>query len=291
MIITNNQNIPKALYDAIVSSANSYTKQQSLDPEITAFSATELLKAPYQRLLYNKHSDQITTDASNLLAQYDGNIWHADIARYGGADSEVKASRMLEVDGFKYLITGTIDYLLPKTIIDWKRCKSYKTKDGIPNEWMAQLNIYKWILGERGKEIEALYCYAMYKDFGGSSGLTNPTEYIESPIWSDESTENFISKRILYHNKFEIQFPYGECSPVEREESEPKYAVMKDGGVRASKVCDDENEARDIVAQKGPGYMVVIRLGERKSCANNWCMVNQFCSSWKEYSGSYGSQE
>lgn len=54
-----------------------------------------------------------------------------------------------------------------------------------------------------------------------------------------------------------------------------KWAVKKDGGVRAVKVFDTEAEAAALAGEKGKGYNVEYRPGASTRCG--YCGVSQWC--------------
>jgi hypothetical protein len=71
------------------------------------------------------------------------------------------------------------------------------------------------------------------------------------------------------------------CSPEERWERPPKFAVMKSGLKRAVRLFDKREDADLLVEAKGGNHYVEHRQGESIKC-RSYCLCNGFCNFYQE---------
>jgi hypothetical protein len=71
------------------------------------------------------------------------------------------------------------------------------------------------------------------------------------------------------------------CTPEERWDRPPKYAVMKQGSKRAVRLFDAREEAVQLAGAKGAGHYVVSRKGESIRC-RSYCLCRNFCNFYRE---------
>lgn len=102
---------------------------------------------------------------------------------------------------------------------------------------------------------------------------------LDVPVVSEDDVELYILERAIEHKKAralpEDQLP--ECTPEERWAKETKWAVMKPGNSRASKLFDTEEDAKISLKMYGAGAYVEQRPGESTRCAS-YCPVASKCS-------------
>ena len=106
-------------------------------------------------------------------------------------------------------------------------------------------------------------------------------EEIDIPLWSMEDTEDFIRYRF---NMIEeaLDLPddmIDPCTPEERWEDESKYAVIKIGASRASKVFSDLSEAEEYknTLKDKSSFIIEHRSGVARKCSE-YCPVSCFCN-------------
>jgi hypothetical protein len=71
------------------------------------------------------------------------------------------------------------------------------------------------------------------------------------------------------------------CSPEERWERPPKYAVMKSGQKKAVRLFDKREDACLLTEVKGGNHYVEHRQGESIKC-RSYCLCNRFCNFYQE---------
>jgi hypothetical protein len=111
-----------------------------------------------------------------------------------------------------------------------------------------------------------------------------PIVVIDIPLWSFEDREQYIRNRIHVHTEAFFEDETGgeipPCTPEEMWEKPEKFAVKKDGGVRAKSVHDTREEAEAALPAKG--YHIEHRPGERTRC-ESFCQVSGFCKQHQAY--------
>jgi hypothetical protein len=157
-------------------------------------------------------------------------------------------------------------------------------KDGPRDEWIQQLNCYRWLAKQYGVEIHKLQIVAIYRDWskrqaGRDDYPKAQVEVFTLPIWPDAETEAFIMNRIDIHENAKKQLPI--CLPEETWERPEKWAVHRMGGKRAIKLHDNQQDAQNHCLSS-KGLEIEYRPAERPRC-EDYCRVAQFCSMWQEF--------
>jgi len=135
MILTNNHNLPTAIYNAIT--RRTYSKGGA------DFSATGLHIPPQITKLLKEHGDNIEEDAADSLAALYGSIVHSILEH---ADEEAQAIRekrlFMKVDGIS--ISGKFDrFLLSEgRLSDYKFVSIWQKIFGTKEEYEGQTNVY-----------------------------------------------------------------------------------------------------------------------------------------------------
>ena len=284
MQITNHHNLPTTIILAL--KRPQYTKGKS------NLSMTELLNSPRIVQLKRKHWDSLTEDAAGMVWSLFGTALH-NILEHGKDDHHIVEERVFaEIDGMT--ISGAID--LQEVEEDGIILSDYKTTNAwsVINEkqdWHNQLNGYAFLVEKtKGVKVKKLQIVAIIRDWTGREAKQKdtypqaPIVVIDIPLWSFDAREQYIRDRIHTHTEafFEMETDgdIAPCTPDEMWEKQEKFAIKKDGGVRAKSVHDNLQEAELLLPEKG--YHIEHRPGERTRC-QNYCQVNQFCTQWKEY--------
>jgi len=275
MNLTNKLRLPEPIVRAIAN--DSYTKG---DADI---SVTELLNPPQLRALRIANADLITEDASDRIWSLLGQSVHTIIERAGSADNELSEVTLTTTyEGWK--IKGTFDHvsLADAALSDFKVTSAWKVRNGgVPFEWEAQTNIYRRMLQrEKNLTINSIAIFAILRDWSKPEAARNP-DYpqaqavrLDVPLWSADKTDAFITERVLLHQAI-LPAP---CSESDIWATPTRYAVVKKGQTRATKLFDHLVDAVDL-AESIPGATIMQRPGVARRC-QDYCPVSQFCPQW-----------
>jgi len=279
MKITNKMNLPESVVQAV--RADPYDKGES------RFSVTELLNPPIIRLLRTRHWDELEEDASDRIWALWGSIGHGVLERAASVDGNMEfVEKRLTIERLGVKVSGQIDLCTMKddftqTITDFKTTSVYSVLDkphGKP-EWEQQLNLYAHICREHGIQVDNLEIIALLRDWRPSELKKKPgypeksVLAIEIPMWDNDRAEKFLMARLQAHLEADSFQQAPVCSPEERWERPPRWAIMKPGQQRAVKLYDSYGEAQS--ARKEQQY-VEKRPGEAIRC-QSYCSVSRFC--------------
>jgi hypothetical protein len=186
-----------------------------------------------------------------------------------------------------YTITGKPDCFTHDGVLrDYKVTSVWTFIFGQKNgkkEWEEQLNVYAWLLRKNNYHVEEILITAILRDWNKRESLNNAdypqiaVQDVKIPLWTEEKQEEFILAKLanLVDNRDREDDEVQECTAEERWASPDKWAVMKNGGKRATRVFDNEEEAVELAAVTKEGY-VQHRIGEDKRCSS-YCNVNRWC--------------
>lgn len=279
MRITNKYGLPDPLVKAVTH--DEYSKGGS------DFSVTELIKPPRVAALEITHADDLEEDASERLWLLMGKAGH-EVLRRSSEGGIVEETVKVEFGGIT--LKGQMDYAVHlKALWDYKFTSVWAIKDGVKPEWEQQLNVYKWMGEQYGVEIRELVIVAILRDWSKPEARRDKS-YVQSQVvvlpvrmWSKDQVERFVAYRIAMH----LEARRGnlpDCTAEETWEKPQKYAVMKKGNQRASKVTLDRFEAGQFIAsQSHPQmYSIETRPAERPRC-EDYCAVSEFCEQFKAW--------
>jgi hypothetical protein len=149
MKITNKQNLPAPLVQAIQADREDYTPDPMFPKGDS--SVSKLLAPPRQVALIGAHKSEIVEDASERIWALFGQLTHKLLELAGvrdeGAEHEIKVATEI----LRWRITGKIDRAFMsntgETVLqDWKLTSSWSIVFGAPtNEWEKQLNLYRYL--------------------------------------------------------------------------------------------------------------------------------------------------
>ncbi len=288
MKITNKHGVPETL----VSLANKqyYSKGKA------NYSVTEIISPPRIQRLRMRHNDEMEQDVADMLWQLLGSALHV-VAERGEHPDYITEERLnASVDGI--ILSGAIDIqkVTPQGIIitDYKFTSAWALRQD-KFEWEAQQNIYAWLVNKvKEKPVVGVQICALIRDWSRREASVKadypqaPIQVIDLPQWDLERTEAYIKERITLHMDSKVQDDWGEdlplCSAEERWVRGDAWAVMREGKKRASKVCETEEEAKEVMAsipEKEKPY-IEKRAGEAIRCTGDFCGVSKWCNQYQE---------
>lgn len=277
MILTNKTNLPQALYDAI--------KNDDYDAGESDISVTSVIAPPRLVALRRKFNDVLEEDASDRIWSLQGQIIHSILERSNTVDLVEKRFYTMS-RGWK--IGGKFDTVIldSLTLSDWKYSTVWKFKGNrVPIEFEQQLNLLRLILVDNGLPIEALQVVALLRDWSKPESYRDrdypQAQSLTLPVnkWDIDAARSYLDERVRLHQEARSIVDAGAepplCTEEERWMRPTKYAAMKVGASRATKVFDSLAEANAFALSKG--LVVETREGENIRCAM-YCPVASKCS-------------
>jgi len=283
------------------------------------YSATTLISPPRQVALTKRYGHLVEPSIDSQVASLLGTAVHEKmesllhLANVKNPDYmlEKSVAHAFEVetgsDPHNYvtrLVAGKFDILKDeKHLYDIKTCKTWKLVfDPEMTDWHEQQNIYAYLLGKRGIQVESLNILAFYLDWMVGQSLRDK-KYPQAPIveyklklWDEDYTGEFIQHKLDEHVKCEDTeddyLPY--CSQEEMWARPSEFALMKnESAKRATKVIRDgtfEDALRAARECRGLGSdsYLEVRHGIRKRC-ESYCSVNEYCNQYKMYAANKSS--
>jgi hypothetical protein len=279
MEMTNRYNLPEPVVNAI----------QRHEHKRGYISASEFPNSIKQIILKRRHQGEIITDASDHLYTIMGTAMHAFFEKHTGGAEESEQFLEVEVNGKK--VTGTSDLYNPetKTITDYKNTSVWTIVYGSRNkDWSIQLNVYAWLLKQKGKDVEniKIECYLRDWNKKSSSGDNYPSiqwRTINLEVLDEKTVRSYIESKIDTLIKWE-SFPDNElpdCSNEHIWRQQDKWAVMKKGRKTAVRVLDTEELAREFLASNPDDSLSIdFRPGVASRC-HLYCEYNKYCDQYK----------
>lgn len=275
MIVSNKLNLPAALVQAVSTERHN---------EKGCYSATTLLKGACETVLTERHFEEIEVDASDSIWQVFGSAVHSIFEKQN--DNSFK-EESFSVPVYNSKVTGRVDSydIENEIIVDWKTASVWKVQFADFDDWKKQGLIYAWLMKQSGLEVKKCRFIALLKDHSKSKARTD-ANYPKSPVYvfefavteSDlEEIETFIKGRILeLENAEKIEDEkLTPCSKTERWASDDKFAIMKTGRKTALKLCETEEEAKELLEKLG-GTSIEYRPAESRKC-KDYCNVCKWC--------------
>jgi len=271
MTITNKLNLPKVFENAVKSFQRDYTNTSK-------YSATDLLKSPYMLNLEKLHSAEITEDVMDRVWALTGTALHEVLTKSNDSKEVLIEERLkVVIDGIE--ISGQFDaFYEDGTLDDYKMSSVWKYKYKDYTDFEQQLNIYAYLLYIYGFTVKKIRAIMILRDYSKGKSKTekdypqNPIEMIELNLWDNEKTEAFIKDRIQKHlTETDII-----CNKKERWLRDEKWAIMKKGNKKATKLFDDELSASEYLKTLDDKYSVEYREGVDAKC-EDYCRVNKWC--------------
>lgn len=279
MKLSNIYNLPEALVNAI--KYDCHRKQGQ-------YSVTELISPPRIVQLTRRHDAELEEDVSDRIWLLLGKAVHYVLEKGAGKGEMAELLLAGEVNGIEF--SGTID-LLGKTLWDYK-VTSVWTIVYHPqgrDDWHAQVNIYNWLCGESGANLDGLKVCAILRDWDKRKARTDrdypqiPVAIIDIPRWTANSTRAYLEERINKHRIVEQldDTALPPCTPEEIWEQPTRYAVMRGNNKRADRVFGTIQEAASYC---GASQYIEERTSKKTRCLD-YCSVWEFCDVGREVHG------
>ena len=279
MKVTNELGLPQAFINALNLEKHN---------EKGCYSATTLLKGACETILADRHFDEIEIDVADCVWQIWGTAVHLIFER-AGIEGFTEEKFSVPVSNSK--VTGRVDLydLENETVYDWKTASTWKVQFNDFADWDKQGLIYAWLMKQNGLKVKEIKFVALLKDHSKSKARKD-FEYPQKPVvvHTVKVTEEALKEIEAFINMKVRQFEVAEtlvdekltpCTKEERWATDDKWAIMKAGRKTALKVCDSEEEAKSLMAEKG-GTDIEFRPGENKKCSD-YCNCKEFCPFWK----------
>lgn len=280
MKVTNELGLPQAFINALNLEKHN---------EKGCYSATTLLKGACETVLADRHFDEIEIDVADCVWQIWGTAVHL-IFEKAGIEGFTEEKFSVPVSNSK--VTGRVDLydLENETVYDWKTASTWKVQFNDFSDWDKQGLIYAWLMKQNGLKVKEIKFVALLKDHSKSKARKD-FEYPQKPVvvHTVKVTEEALKDIEAFINLKVRQFEVAEtlvdekltpCTKEERWATEDKWAIMKAGRKTALKVCDSEEEAKSLMAEKG-GTDIEFRPGENKKCVDGYCACRNFCPFYK----------
>lgn len=286
MKITNNYNLPEAVYQTL--------SQSSYNPGESDYSATTLLKPPRMVQLERRYWDELTEDVMDRVWSLFGQAAHSILEAHATDDALSEERLYADVLGRK--VGGQVDNYHNKVITDYKVTSAWTLVYGSRiKEWEEQLNIYAYLFGQNGYDVESLQIVAILRDWDKNKAAADQLRYPQSPIqiiplnlWGADQQEAFVYDRVvaMLDNEERSDERLEFCSAEDMWEQESKYAIMKVGVKKAYKLFDSKEAAEEyhILNLEGrEDYYIQTRPGKRTRCESGYCHVSRFCNQYRQY--------
>jgi len=212
-----------------------------------------------------------------------GTAMHTILER-GGIDAKGMTEERLytDIDGVR--ISGQFDYMDDDGLIwDWKIASVWEVMNGVKESRELQLNAYAYLATRNGLSVRGLRVGFILRDWSLREYQSQPNYPPHQvvvygvPLWDQELTASYLQSRIAAHQEAVVTLP--ECTKAERWARDDRYAVIRDGAKRASRVYAGLDSATAFSDAKGASYRVELRAGESVRCAS-YCAVSDHCSQW-----------
>jgi hypothetical protein len=292
MKYTNKHGLPETLVN--LTERDTYTKGAA------RISVTTLISAPRISILRQRHDDEIEVDVADGLWALVGRAIH-HVAE-SGADHRHLPEERLFADVGGWVLSGGIDLQTLEddgsiSLEDYKFTSAWAVMHAeSKSDWELQLNLYAWLVRKvKGVSIKRLAICALIRDWRKQDAERNPAypqapaKVIDIPLWDFERQQAYVEERVRVHQAAATASEFGDdlphCTDEDRWVRGEKFAVVKIGNKKATKVFDTEPEAREwLKNQNAPqAFYVDHRPGEPVRCTGNYCRVAPFCEQYGQY--------
>jgi len=291
----------KPLIDALNEHKNWSYSNMSAD-----YSVTELVSAPQYIQLRKRHSKEIALRPmipKSELSSFRGTAIHSYFEKnlYQYMKTHPNEPYLIERRIWDKIldrkISGKFDVWYNGDLYDFKNTSTWKKIFEDFTDWEAQQNIYALLLNKSNIDVKSVNIVCWYMDYKEPKWGHKPdpkypddeVEVIQLNLWTPDEQIEYLEERISLHkdNEDRQDDSLDECSFKEMWSKPSKYAVMKEGAERASRLTETEEAAYSWIKRKGEKdtqYEVVYRPGERTKC-ETFCECAPWCSQFKEYKG------
>jgi hypothetical protein len=193
-----------------------------------------------------------------------------------------------------YIISGAVDWYNKDTlsIEDYKVVTVWKFMNESWDDYIKQLNIYKYLFAENGRPAQSLRINAIFKDWKAreldKEGYPDfPVKQIDVPVWDSLDTLQYILDRVKLHagadkckdaDELTEKYP---CTDKDRW-AKKQYSVIKKGGKRATRNFDTNKEALQYFGtlMNAIEYEIVDKSTYLR--CEKYCDVSRFCKQFRK---------
>ena len=257
MKLTNNKNLPNAIVKAI--EQNAFSSKGG-----NRASVTSLLLPAQEIVLRERFKSEMVQDVSDMINLLFGNAVHDYLERH---DDGEQVEMFVDYEMFGYTISGKVDVIEGNTLYDYKTAKVNKVIYEDFDDWRKQGMIYAWLLSKNQIAIDRIKFIALLKDWSRYSYVMKTRQddyYPDSAVYVYEvkvraddivKTEEYVTRKIKDIKRMKEMTVQQLLDEPLDEDFAPvkKYAVMKKGAKRASKVFESKQEAKNFA--KGDMYI------------------------------------
>jgi len=281
MQITNNYNLPSAVYNVI---AKEYYDDHGSD-----YSVTQLKDAPRIVQLKRRYKDSLTEDAIDRVWSLFGNVAHNLLEQHASDNAITEERLSLKIKD--RVLSGKVDHYEDGIITDYKVTSAWSLVYGSrADEWAEQLNPYAFLFTSKGYKVRGLQIVAILRDWDRNKAKNDanypqtPIVVIPIPLWTKAQQKKFITNSVseLIANETREDHDLTPCTPSQMWEKASVYAVMKKGRKTAVRLYDNQDAADAHREELGKDAYVQVRPGARTRC-EQYCSVAGFCNIYQDY--------
>ena len=286
MPLTNKMNLPQPFVDAATSD-HEYSPHR--------YSVTELLGGTCEAVLKRRHAGEATEDVSDRLWALLGTAVHKVLESAQSSPEQHQEQWLcvpIDNDGERYELSGIFDLYDESTgtVTDWKVTGTIKWQKQEFDDYRLQILIYCWMLRTKGYKADNGEVVMMLRDWSKPKSRFDseyPQCQVQKVSWSftDNDFEEVERYILDWFTNVEKQEKLKDseltpCSPENRWHRDDKWAVVKNGVKRATRVLDDNDDAATLCEKlsekSGKPYHVEYRKGEDVRCVM-YCSVSFAC--------------
>lgn len=288
-MLTNLFDLPLPIVRAVA--ADPYDNQGS-DATVT-----ELIGPPRLAALRRAHADTLTEDASERVWSLWGRAIHHILEQAGRdlPDTLTETRLFTTVAGWR--VSGALDThsLVNHRLSDYKAVAWYGVKDGAKADYVAQSNLLTLLLHEHDHRVDEAEIVVLvrdhrqsdYKRYAADGYPVTPIKKIPVRLWSRDEQYAYLHERVRLHQEARAALANRGalplCTPEERWQRAPTWAVVKDGNVKATKLCPSEAEALAVIGEAKKMH-VEYRPGLAVRCTQ-YCAVKTQCQAYSQATG------
>lgn len=284
--------------------AEQFTNIHALPPEVVAaltrdrytadgedpfdYSASTIVSPVQQTILKQRHKDNLKVfDVIDLFWSFLGSVSHSVLEEAWHESMGGFVEQRLYMDLCGKRISGKLDRYVKPAIRDYKSTKVYKIMKGDFEDWEKGQNVYAYLCRMNGLPVETLTIIALLFDWKKNEVYKKgypkaPIVTIPLKLWTIQEQEDYVYDRLQLLKQAEQldDFSLPECSEKERWQDPSKWAVIKKGCNRASRVFELSHEATEFMKTKSSDYEIVERPGTPKRCLEH-CAAANHCHQYK----------
>lgn len=282
-MLTNKLGLPQPFVDAA-------TSHHEYKPN--RYSVTEVLGGTCEAILKRRHQGEGEEDVSDRVWAIFGTAVHKVLQEAEATDTQLQEEWFSVLINGVHELSGIFDLYddATGTVTDWKVTGTIKWQKQEFEDYRLQTLIYCWMLRQKGLNASRGEVVMMLRDWVKSKARFDdeyPQCAVQKVTW-EFTEQDFIAVEQYVYDWFKTvqeqeKLPdqgLRPCSPSNRWHRDDKWAVVKNGVKRATRVLDNEDEADEMCAQlsekTGKSYHVEYRKGEDVRC-EMYCSVSFAC--------------